>query len=70
LTDSAPPRVTSGDAVGPVDATQVPRFAGPPTFARLPRIDEVQRAEVAVVGVPFDGGVSYRPCQPRSPDVR
>jgi agmatinase len=47
--------------VGPVDATVVPRFAGPATFARLPRLDEVERADVAVVGVPFDAGVSYRP---------
>jgi agmatinase len=47
--------------VGPVDATLVPRFAGPATFARLPRLDEVRRADIAVVGVPFDSGVSYRP---------
>jgi agmatinase len=47
--------------VGPVDATRVPRCAGPATFARLPRLDEVGRADVAVVGVPFDAGVSYRP---------
>ncbi|BBZ60217.1 agmatinase [Mycolicibacterium monacense] len=47
--------------IGPVDATKVPRFAGPATFARLPRIDEVTRTDVAVVGVPFDSGVSYRP---------
>lgn len=47
--------------VGPVDATVVPRFAGPATFARLPRCDEVTRMDVAVVGVPFDSGVSYRP---------
>jgi agmatinase len=46
---------------GPVDATVVPRFAGPPTFARLPRLDEVDRADVAVLGVPFDSGTSYRP---------
>ena len=46
---------------GPVDATRVPRFAGPATFARLPRLDEVPRADVAIVGVPFDSGVSYRP---------
>jgi agmatinase len=39
----------------------VPRYAGPPTFARLPRLDEVSRADVAVVGLPFDTGVSYRP---------
>jgi len=47
--------------VGPVDATHVPRFAGPATFARLPSLDTVGRADVAVVGVPFDAGVSYRP---------
>ncbi|GDY50765.1 agmatinase [Streptomyces violaceusniger] len=46
---------------GPVDSSRVPRFAGPATFARLPRLDEVAGADVAVVGVPFDGGVSYRP---------
>jgi agmatinase len=47
--------------VGPVDATKVPRYAGPATFARLPRTDEVPHTDVAVVGVPFDSGVSYRP---------
>ncbi|WP_030923285.1 agmatinase [Streptosporangium amethystogenes] len=46
---------------GPVDSSRVPRFAGPATFARLPRLDEVGRADVAIVGVPFDTGVSYRP---------
>jgi agmatinase len=55
------PRITAGDVLGPVDATIVPRYAGPPTFARLPRIDEVARADVAILGVPFDSGVSYRP---------
>ncbi|MEO3790626.1 agmatinase [Nonomuraea sp. B10E15] len=45
---------------GPVDASQVPRFAGPDTYARLPRLDQVERADVAIVGVPFDSGVSYR----------
>ena len=47
--------------LGPPDALTVPRFAGPDTFARLPRLDEVSRAAVAVVGIPFDSGVSYRP---------
>ncbi|WP_182884933.1 agmatinase [Microbispora sp. H10885] len=46
---------------GPTDSSRVPRFAGPATFARLPRLDEVGHADVAVVGVPFDSGVSYRP---------
>ncbi|MEU3960633.1 agmatinase [Streptomyces buecherae] len=50
------------EPVGPVDSSRVPRFAGPATFARLPRLDEVGgAADVAVVGVPFDSGVSYRP---------
>jgi agmatinase len=55
------PRVTVGGKVGQVDATVVPRFAGPATFARLPTLDEVSDVDVAVVGVPFDAGVSYRP---------
>ena len=52
---------TDGEPKGPVDATRVPRYAGPATFARLPRLDEVSRADVVIVGVPFDTGVSYRP---------
>jgi agmatinase len=46
---------------GPPDALEVPRFAGPDTFARLPRLTDVGSAAVAVAGVPFDSGVSYRP---------
>lgn len=46
---------------GPVDASMVPRFAGPETFARLPTMEEVGTADVAVLGVPFDSGVSFRP---------
>lgn len=59
-----PPESSASPAAaprGPVDASVVPRFAGIATFARLPRLDEVSRADIAVVGVPFDSGVSYRP---------
>jgi agmatinase len=49
------------DVVGPVDPMRVPRFAGPTTFARLPTLDSVGRADVAILGVPFDSGVVYRP---------
>ena len=49
------------EPVGPADPLVVPRFAGPSTFARLPRRDEVERCDVAVLGVPFDAGVTYRP---------
>ncbi len=47
--------------IGPADGTKIPRYAGASTFARLPRIDEVASYDVAVLGVPFDGGVSFRP---------
>jgi len=46
---------------GPLDPLKIPRFAGPSTFARLPRLDEVERADVGVAGIPFDSGVTYRP---------
>ena len=52
---------TERPIVGPTDSSVVPRFAGIATFARLPRLDEVEHADIAVVGIPFDGGVSYRP---------
>ncbi len=48
-------------AAGPPDGRVVPRFAGPDTFARLPRLADVGSADVAVLGIPFDSGVSYRP---------
>lgn len=47
--------------VGPVEATENPRYAGLGTFARLPQRSEVPDYDVAIVGVPFDGGVSFRP---------
>jgi agmatinase len=46
---------------GPPDGRTVPRFAGPDTFARLPRLLDVGAADVALLGIPFDSGVSYRP---------
>jgi agmatinase len=61
MSDQEIPRVTTGDVVGQVDATKIPRYGGLSTFALLPRMDEVQTANIAVVGVPFDAGVSYRP---------
>jgi guanidinobutyrase / D-arginase len=47
--------------LGAPDGRVSPRFAGPATFARLPRADQVGRAAVAVLGIPFDSGTSYRP---------
>ncbi len=61
MSEHAVPRVESGGVVGPVDGLVVPRYAGHTTFARLPRIEDVARHDVAIVGVPFDSGVTYRP---------
>ena len=38
-----------------------PRFSGIRTFARRPHTDELDGVDVAVVGVPYDGGTSFRP---------
>jgi agmatinase len=46
---------------GPVDARKVPRYAGRGTFARVPELGEVPKAAVAILGVPFDAGTTYRP---------
>ncbi|GAA2514554.1 agmatinase [Pilimelia columellifera] len=47
--------------IGPPDAATVPRYVNATTFARLPRLDQVGRADIVVAGVPFDSGVTYRP---------
>ncbi|GAA3676831.1 agmatinase [Arthrobacter ginkgonis] len=47
--------------VGPADPTRSPRYAGLGTFARLPQLHQVPDFDVAVLGVPYDGGTSYRP---------
>jgi len=40
---------------------QSPRFAQPATFMRLPHVADPGGLDVAIVGVPYDGGTSYRP---------
>jgi agmatinase len=47
--------------IQPVSGTVVPRFAGPSTFARLPELRDVPHCDVAILGIPFDAGTSYRP---------
>ena len=52
---------TRSEPVGQVDALSVPRFAGVRTFARLPTLEQVGRADVAVLGAPFDSAATFRP---------
>src|SRR5438067_5915209 len=37
-----------------------PRFTGVGSFMRLPQINDMEGVDAAVVGIPFDTGVSYR----------
>ncbi|HYP54879.1 MAG TPA: agmatinase [Solirubrobacterales bacterium] len=45
----------------PPDALLAPRFTGPRTVARLPLVEALNGVDRAVVGLPWDGGTSYRP---------
>jgi agmatinase len=45
----------------PVDALTYARFTGIPTFMRLPHITQPEELDIALIGVPFDGGTTYRP---------
>ncbi len=44
----------------PVDSLESPRFCGIRTFMRLPHIATTEEADFAIVGVPFDTGVTFR----------
>ncbi len=44
----------------PENSLASPRFTGPTTFARLPHVRTLEEVDVAIVGVPFDTGVTYR----------
>ena len=45
----------------PLDALVHPRFSAIPTFMRLPYVPDASQLDIALVGVPFDGGTTYRP---------
>jgi agmatinase len=44
----------------PWDALKAPRFTGPRTYARLPYVKELDGVDAAVLGIPWDGGASFR----------
>ena len=44
----------------PVDSLESPRFCGIRTFMRLPHVPSAEEADFAVIGVPFDTGVTFR----------
>ncbi len=58
---SDPPAEGRSPRYVPEDSLKSPRFVGVPTFARLPLVpDSLEDVDLAVIGVPFDTGVSFR----------
>jgi agmatinase len=51
---------TAAPRYRPQGAGFAPRFTGPRTFLQLPHVTELDGVDVAVVGIPTDGAVSYR----------
>lgn len=52
--DGAKPRY------GPTDGRKAPRYTGVRTFARCPHVRDLTGVDIAVIGVPFDTGTSFR----------
>jgi guanidinopropionase len=44
----------------PVDAAVTPRFGAIPTFMRLPHVADPASVDIALIGVPWDGGTTNR----------
>jgi guanidinopropionase len=49
----------------PISGFELPRFAGVPTFMRLPNIglddDRISEVQIGIIGTPWDGGTTNRP---------
>ena len=50
----------SHDFPQPLDAAEIPRFAGIPSFMRLPIFEDPAQLDIALLGVPWDGGTTNR----------
>ena len=49
-----------GERFEPESGMVMPRFAGPATFMRLPQVSDPAAVDIALVGVPWDGGTTNR----------
>ena len=49
----------------PVSGFDLPRFAGVPTFMRLPHVPpeapKIKEVDIGIIGVPWDSGTTNRP---------
>jgi guanidinopropionase len=57
--------MSDADFFEPVSGAALPRFAGVPSFMRLPAIDfghdRIDEVDIGIIGVPWDGGTTNRP---------
>ncbi len=53
----------------PINSLESPRFAEVKTFMRLPYVKTTEGIDYAIVGVPFDTGVTYRTGQRFGPNA-
>lgn len=44
----------------PIDSMIMPRFGAIPTFMRLPHVEDPSDVDIALIGVPWDGGTTNR----------
>lgn len=51
----------SNDKYLPLSGREFPRFSGIKTFFRLPHVNPNDDYDIGLFGIPYDGGVSYRP---------
>ena len=52
--------MASSNNYQPVDASITPRFGDIPTFMRLPHVRDPGEVDIALIGVPWDGGTTNR----------
>ena len=45
----------------PLDSSAHPRYGGPVSFFRLPALSDPKQADIALIGLPWDGGTTNRP---------
>jgi guanidinopropionase len=50
----------ANDFPQPLDASVIPRFAGIPSFMRLPIFTDPADVQIALLGIPWDGGTTNR----------
>src|ERR671910_977975 len=56
----APEQGRASNRYEPADSFETPRFSDVRTFMRLPNVRDLENADAAIVGAPFDTGATFR----------